>query len=136
MNDCCGKGVQKCVLCWEVFKGPLIRGSTVYCNDILTCPFSNKSSKIVDFLSHLTLKSKAEKDRFFHGLARDLFSLPPEVIAEHIVPLVINPLVMAEPVAKDCLWKHLLLPASDACPRPKMFDDSHPCPLLEKDMFK
>ncbi len=97
---------------------------------------SNKSSLITEFLSKLTLKVKVEKDDFFRGLARDLFSLPPGVIAEHVVPLLISPLVMAEPVARDSLWKHLLLPVSAENPRSKVFDDSRPCPLLQEDLFK
>ena len=58
------------------------------------------------------------------------------VLAEHIVPLLINPLVMAEPVARDSLWKHLLLPVGAENPQVKVFDDSCPCPLLQEDLFK
>lgn len=97
---------------------------------------SNKCSQITDFLSNLTLKTKAEKDHFFRGLARDLFSLPPVVLAEHMVPLLLTPLVMAEPVAAEALWQHLLLPCSSQHPQGKVFDEAQPCPLLQEDLFK
>lgn len=99
-------------------------------------PLSNKSSFITDFLSNLTLKTKSEKDKFFHDLASDLHYLSPQVVAEHVVPVLITSLVMAEPVAQESLWQHLLLPVTTANPRRKAFDSSHPCPLLEQDLFK
>ena len=99
-------------------------------------PLSNKSSFITDFLSNLTLKTKLEKDKFFRGLAKDLHCLSPHVVAEHVVPLLITPLVMAEPIAGESLWPHLLLPITTENPRKKTFDSSHPCPLLEQDLFK
>lgn len=97
---------------------------------------SNQSTVIADFLSNLTLKPKSDKDIFFRGLAADLHSLSPGVVAEHLAPLLINPLVMAEPCARDCLWQHLLLPATPQNPRAKIFRDSSPCPLLQPDLFK
>ena len=110
-----------------------IRNSSV---SHLSLPNRNISSELCDFLSKLTLKNRKEKDQFFLDLPRQLHSLPQAVVAEHIVPLLINPLVMAEPLARDSLWKHLLLPISNMKPRPVVFDPTHPCPLLEKDLFQ
>ena len=84
----------------------------------------------------MTLKTRKEKDQFFLALPSQLHALPQPVVAEHIVPLLINPLVMAESLTRDTLWKHLLLPASNMKPRPAVFDPTHPCPLLEKDLFR
>ena len=68
-------------------------------------------------------------------LAFHLHSLPPLVVAEMLVPLMLTPLVMAEPMAGEQLWKHLLTPVSRAKPRPKMFDSSQTCPLLDAEHY-
>ena len=60
----------------------------------------NDASEIAEFLSHLTVKSQALKDEFFTSLSARLHSLPPSVVAEHLVPLLLTPLVMSERVAR------------------------------------
>ncbi len=97
---------------------------------------SNQVSAITEFISKLTLKKKSEKDCFFLGLMEDLHTLPPAVIAEHIVPLLVTPLAMVEPLAREYLWKHFLLPVSPRNPRQKAFDPDVLCPLLSSELFK
>ena len=59
----------------------------------------NDATEISEFLGHLTVKTQAQKDEFFGSLPPRLHSLPPHVVAEHLVPLLLTPLVMAEPEA-------------------------------------
>ena len=98
-------------------------------------PCRNDASQIFDFLSNLTLKNKQQKQKFFSTLAEKLYSLPPLFIAEHLVPLIINPIVMAEALTRETLWKHLLTPVCDSRPRPKVFDQNRVCPLLDEELF-
>ena len=66
----------------------------------LTFCSRNDASEIAEFLSHLTVKSQPLKDEFFMSLSPRLHSLPPSVVAEHLVPLLLTPLVMSERVAR------------------------------------
>ena len=65
-----------------------------------------------------------------------LHSLPSMVVAEHIVPLLLNPLVMAEPSASEDLWPHLLCPVSQTHPKRDQFNPRETNPLLDEDQFK
>ena len=85
------------------------------------------SSELCGFLSKLTLENRKEKDQFFLDLPRELHSLPQVVVAENVVPLLISPLVMAEPLARDSLWKHLLNVIHCTCARDLLCcPDNHP----------
>ena len=97
---------------------------------------SNVSSLLTDFLSNFTLKSRQEKDAFFCSLPEQLHSLSPQVLADNVVPLLVSPLIMADPLARDTLWKHLLVPVSAQHPRRLVFNSSVQCPLLDEDLFK
>ena len=105
------------------------------CVCVCVCPHRSKGSEIFNFLSRFTLKSQSEKDQFFTTLPAQLFTLHPLFLAEHLVPLLVTPLVMAEPKARSTLWSHLLTPVSQTTPRPKAFTDGAVCPLLEEDMY-
>ena len=124
----------------------------------------NNVSEIADFLSQLTVKTQTEADQFFASLPGQLHSLPPRVVAEHLLPLLLTPLVMTQNVARrytgftereggreggregrrglscgslfsSSLWKHLLTPASTARPRRMNFDPTKICPLLDEELF-
>jgi len=87
-----------------------------------------------DFINNLTLKTLSEKGVFFKSLSQRLFELPPIFLAEHLVPLLLSPLVMAEPGARE-LWQNLLTPVARASQRPKTFSQQRVCPLLPEEMF-
>ena len=60
----------------------------------------NDATEMVEFLSHLTLKTQQQKNEFFESLVSRLLSLSSNVVAEHLIPLLLTPLTMAEPLAR------------------------------------
>ena len=58
---------------------------------------------IADFLAHLTLHCREDKEAFFGSLIERLRAQPPEMVAEHVIPLLITPLVVTE-TAGHPLW--------------------------------
>ena len=110
--------------------------TTIYLTILILLLSSNVSSLLIDFLSNFTLKTRKEKDVFFCSLPEQLHSLSSQVLAENVVPLLVMPLIVAEPLARDTLWKHLLTPISSDFPRRKVFSSAHVCPLLDEELFK
>ena len=72
----------------------------------------------------------------FRLLASRLHSFSSCVIAEHVIPLLVTPLVIAEPQASEHLWQHVLCPSSSSHPKSNEFDPHAINPFVTEEQFR
>eukprot|EP00057_Strongylocentrotus_purpuratus_P027256 XP_011681730.1 PREDICTED: protein-associating with the carboxyl-terminal domain of ezrin-like [Strongylocentrotus purpuratus] len=97
--------------------------------------FKNDFLDIMSFLHKLVLKSEVEKTVFFEGLAPHLYRLPAQLVASRLLTPIMNSFVMAEPVAVNMLFPHLLTPRRESKKNPE-FLPGRINPILPLDMFQ
>ncbi|XP_071947220.1 protein-associating with the carboxyl-terminal domain of ezrin-like [Antedon mediterranea] len=96
--------------------------------------FRNDFLEIIKFLNHLTLKTEQEKNIFFEDLAPRLHGLPAKLVAIRLAPMLLSSFVMAEPVAVDKLFVHLLTPKTDT--QSSIFNRQTINPIIPEELFK
>ncbi|XP_028410925.1 protein-associating with the carboxyl-terminal domain of ezrin-like isoform X2 [Dendronephthya gigantea] len=93
--------------------------------------FQNDYCQILDFLRNITVKTSGGKAVFFRTLHQRLHKVPPHIIANRLLHLLLSRFTLVDSTAVDVFLPHLLTPQSD-----HSVESADILPLLPEDLFR